>query len=93
MKLTTPDLSHVDDLTWPERNAADKYTRISRCVVAGEPDTYNAWLVVGPQQFCVSPVAFGTAKEAAYMCWLLAKALLEIKLGCSARQAKAGGET
>lgn len=61
------------------RNIMEKYTRVSPCVVEGEPDAHNAFLVVDNQSFCITSLACDTKEEASWMCWMLAKALEKIK--------------
>ena len=74
-----PNLSSFD-FTDEELYAAMKYTRVRECVMEGAPDAHTAWLVVGNQSFAIGP-AYETQAEADWLCWMLAKAL--VNAGCN----------
>lgn len=54
-----------------------KYVRL--LFVKGLPDPYSLWLVVGVQQFQLI-TAYDTPGEAAFVAWMLGKALLGINV-------------
>lgn len=68
-----------------QRRIAEQYTRISFCLSPDEdeplgykPDATHVWLVVGGQQFCVTGTPQCNRHDAAFMCWMLSKAIERI---------------
>ena len=75
IRFKMPDLSGFQTATPAEKAMAQRFTRIARIAVEDHPDAHTFWLVVGNQQFRLD--GFGeTESEAAWTCWMLAKALL-----------------
>ncbi|MCE5269525.1 MAG: hypothetical protein LLG00_16740 [Planctomycetaceae bacterium] len=66
------------DATSAERKMAERFTAIRACAVEDAPDAHTAWLKVEQQSFCVTPAYCDTAEEAAWVCLMLAKALLKV---------------
>lgn len=81
MEFLKPDLSNLPIMPehYRTRDIMEKFTRISPCVVEGEPDAHNAYFVVGAQSFCITAFAQETAQEASWWCWQFAKALEKFK--------------
>ena len=63
------------EMTDLARKMCRDYTEVRPCCVDGAPDAHTVWLVVGGQQFCVTPIACDTLDEAQWMRGMLAKAL------------------
>ena len=68
-----------DEATEIEAELMRRYTKIQHTVCRDIPDAHNAYLVVNQQSFHVNGiVAYDTAVEASWSCWMLAKAIKTI---------------
>ena len=68
------------DSTPREREWAAKVTGLRPVVVEGLPEAHTTWLIVGSQQFRLDGYS-DTPTEAAFVAWMLAKAMLKIRKG------------
>jgi len=64
----------------PEQAAMLEYTRIREVLREDAPDAHNAYLVVGQQSFCITPLSCDTEEHASRLCLELAKALTRIEV-------------
>jgi len=71
----------AEGITPAEMKVARKYTAIRFITVRGVPKAHTSWMVVGSQRFQFGTKYWQSGTEAAWNCWMLAKAL--IKMGVS----------
>ena len=77
-KYIKPNLDQFEGATTAEKSYAERYTFIRPCTVLDLPEAHTAWFRVGGQEFRIDAGCADNESEASWMCWMFAKALLQV---------------